>query len=553
MRGGSQSDLPLLVALGLLLMLFLPPMAVRELWSTDELRYTEVAREMSASDSFVVPTLNGQLYREKPPLFFLLVDALEPLTGSHDLAGRLLSLLCVAGSAAWIVLLGQVLFGSRRTGLLAACIFLTTAIVMDHGQKVLLDNAVMFFAGLGSAALLAAARPRAYCEAWTALAALAMAAGCLIKGPVVVAIAVLGAAVAGGCWRGRRGVSFAAMAVAAVAALGVALLWLQLAALQGGGDYAHDLVFGQIERRLAGNAPHSEPIYYYLIRYPLKALPWFALLPGALALWRQERRKRLVRAVGALLAWIGVGIFLLSLVSGKRSGYVQPFFAPLALVIAWGLSRAAHTRDLPRLMRWPLALLPRLLLVAAGLLLTCSVALLLGLPDRISNLASEHLASLPPYTSGLLAVTGALVVLLGLHALRALADRRIQRLGLCFALGTALAVTAVRTPISHALNPTVAVKYFAEEAARISGPDAHVSLLRSDMDGRINLYTGVLHYRILPETDLERELNKQGRLWLIGRHQDWQRAAPSLRARLEIAYERKVGRRRLLLLKEITR
>jgi len=44
----------------------------RALWSPDEGRYSEVAREMVVSGDYVTPRLNGVKFFEKPPLFYWL-------------------------------------------------------------------------------------------------------------------------------------------------------------------------------------------------------------------------------------------------------------------------------------------------------------------------------------------------------------------------------------------------------------------------------------------------------------------------------------------------
>ena len=56
-------------------LLFLPGLGGRDLWNPDEARYAEVAREMRDAGSWALPRLDGELYTQKPPLFFWLIDA----------------------------------------------------------------------------------------------------------------------------------------------------------------------------------------------------------------------------------------------------------------------------------------------------------------------------------------------------------------------------------------------------------------------------------------------------------------------------------------------
>jgi len=64
----GQGDL---LSLGLVLGIFFSfPSGNRALWSPDEGRYSEVAREMVLSSDYVTPHLNGVKFFEKPPLFW---------------------------------------------------------------------------------------------------------------------------------------------------------------------------------------------------------------------------------------------------------------------------------------------------------------------------------------------------------------------------------------------------------------------------------------------------------------------------------------------------
>src|ERR1700682_5244146 len=53
----------------------------RGLWTPDEPREAEISREMALSPS-VIPTLNGQRFIEKPPLYYWVVAAVYRLTGA---------------------------------------------------------------------------------------------------------------------------------------------------------------------------------------------------------------------------------------------------------------------------------------------------------------------------------------------------------------------------------------------------------------------------------------------------------------------------------------
>ena len=77
----------------------------------EEGRYAEIPRQMLAADRWVVPTLHGQDYLDKPPLFYWLLMGSYSLFGVHDWAARL-----AAGSVAWLTVAVTAFWGRRTLG-----------------------------------------------------------------------------------------------------------------------------------------------------------------------------------------------------------------------------------------------------------------------------------------------------------------------------------------------------------------------------------------------------------------------------------------------------
>jgi 4-amino-4-deoxy-L-arabinose transferase-like glycosyltransferase len=62
-------------------LLFLPGLGSRDFWAPVEPRYAEIARVMHAKGEWVVPSANGDLYTDKPILYFWLVLLGSALAG----------------------------------------------------------------------------------------------------------------------------------------------------------------------------------------------------------------------------------------------------------------------------------------------------------------------------------------------------------------------------------------------------------------------------------------------------------------------------------------
>ena len=88
MARGSWS-LDLLILTGLLAVFFGYKLGERALWSPDEGRYSEVAREMVVSGDYVTPRLDGVKFFEQPPLFFWLQSLSIGVFGLSETALRL--------------------------------------------------------------------------------------------------------------------------------------------------------------------------------------------------------------------------------------------------------------------------------------------------------------------------------------------------------------------------------------------------------------------------------------------------------------------------------
>jgi 4-amino-4-deoxy-L-arabinose transferase-like glycosyltransferase len=314
--------------LGLVLALLLLRLGSVPLLGPDEPRYARVAVEMQRASEWVTPTLQGEPWLEKPPLYYWLAGAAFGVLGETEAAARapsVLALLALAGASA---LFGARLYGSAA-GLHAGFVAGTSLLPFAYGRAasmdMLLAASVTLAIGLAGLRLVGIAGRTAWAGAAAAagLATLAKGPlGLLLPGLVVVAYVL-----ATREWRWLRD----AITLTAVAAFAVVAFPWYAAILHDQGQRFVDvfLLNHNLQRFTSTIHNHPGPPWYYLPVLFLGLVPWSGLLvPGLLrAAPRASRRDLFV------LLWLLVPLAFFSLAASKLPGYILPCVAPLAILM----------------------------------------------------------------------------------------------------------------------------------------------------------------------------------------------------------------------------
>ncbi len=329
--------------------LFLVGLNNHGLWDYHEPYVGGIIREMAASRDWIVPTLNGEPYLEKPPLHYLLGVAATGLAGTFEpWALRLPSALMSIGTVAWVTWLGCRL-RSCRAGLWGGLLAATHVLFFRMGHQAVVDVALTaaLTATLGLA-LLALAEPERglWVELfWASQGPLFLAKG--VIGPVMAlwALAVLLAL-------DRRAVRrFLRPGWGMAVGLALALAWVVPLALRGGRVFLEEVFLRNTLGRFLERADlvprtgrldeHRESVLFYLGRAPGNLLPWLALWCAALVPrgWREVRDWGLPAMVAATLVMLTVS-------SEKRMVYLLPILPLSFLNTGLWLDRALdHALD----------------------------------------------------------------------------------------------------------------------------------------------------------------------------------------------------------------
>jgi hypothetical protein len=327
----------------------------------DEPRIAQVAEELRAGVAssaraprdLVLLHLHGEVYTQKPPLYYWLSAALGAPGGRvTEWAARLPSAVAGVLCVALVLAIGRRLFGSSAA-VWAAALLLGSHRFIHLAQRAQLDVVLTAFE---LAALwvwirvergeLAPGRGIGWLHAF-------LGAALLTKGPVGL-LPLLALALYLG-WERRSAELRALLAPRALAiSLGPFLIWAALAlALAPAGFFQEAVVENFFERVVSGTS-HARPWYYYFVQLPIDFAPASLLLPLAgLTAWRALRAGEVEkpddptrRAWRLLVAWSGTFLLVFSLSAGKRGLYLMPALPVLALACgaAWAQAVAGRSR-----------------------------------------------------------------------------------------------------------------------------------------------------------------------------------------------------------------
>ncbi|MCA8912508.1 MAG: glycosyltransferase family 39 protein [Planctomycetes bacterium] len=520
-----------LLMLGAFVLMFVPALFSRGPWHVDDLRYVEAARQMGEYGDYLVPRLNGEVYGEKPPGYSWAVVAVHTVTRADYLvSARIVAALTALLTGLLLVHLARVLFGKRDVGWIAAGFFWSFVFILDRGTRSLIDSFLYFWTTLGVVTLLHAAladnwRARL---GWIAATVGALGYGCIVKGPVALAIPALGILVLGLTWKGRKGVCFTALLVGALAGGLLTLLWLWLASRQVGEWYLERLLFKQSAGRAVESFHHAEPVWFYVGVILPVALPWIVFLPGAVrAAWKMRHAPEARAALG-VLGWAAAIFLFFSVISGKRSGYVLPLFPPLALGIAWGVSRMQVLQDRVWL-RWPTRLLGWVAVLAG--VATAIAALVLATMPRSSMTglpadALQVINNIPLAGVIVLAGTGVIAALWASMLMPLVKRGSSTALVLMIPL-IGIFQASIHLAVIPAIDSSRSAASFGEQVNAQWNRDQRLVVLGSQKDGIVTYYCDVQSVDSVSDEELQQTT---GPIWVVSLRKDWERLPQDFRA-----------------------
>lgn len=174
--------------MSLLILLLLPgvllyPTRSFHLLEPDEGRYAQIPKEMLDRGAWVVPTLQGQPYLDKPPLTYWLIRLSYTLFGVSEASARLVPALAVHWTILFVYLIGRLSLG-ERSAFWGALLLSVAPGFIGMGRLLLLDGVLTCCVTLMTLSAWEAVRQGQLRWGWWMLAAVACGLGILTKGPI---------------------------------------------------------------------------------------------------------------------------------------------------------------------------------------------------------------------------------------------------------------------------------------------------------------------------------------------------------------------------------
>ena len=323
---------PCLAAIAIVMVFLLAGAIGHDPWKPDEAYSFGLVLHILQSGQWIVPTLAGEPFMEKPPLYYLTAAAsarlFSPWLALHD-GARLASAFYV-GLAALLAGLAARRFFGPGSGNRAALLLVGSFALAPHAHEMITDTALL--AGFALAILglaFALERPRLA----GAMLGTGVGIGFMSKGLVEPAMMGSACLVLLAFRRFRSRAYLASLAWALLFALPWLTVWPTLLYRENPelfGEWFWDNNFGRYFGlvRLGAN---DEPWFF------TRTLPWFTFPVGVIAagasiagLWRRDDQFRAALEINAAVAFSV--ILVLGTSSTVRALYALPLLLPLAIL-----------------------------------------------------------------------------------------------------------------------------------------------------------------------------------------------------------------------------
>jgi len=338
-QGGSKDIGKVAVWLVVFAVIYVLFASSSTLWDRDEPRYAQVVAEMVESGDYLVPTLYGKDWIDKPILYYWVTSASVKILGKTELAMRLAPIIFTLLTGLLTYWIALKLTLKRDTALWAMIIFFSSMMTMVVATMAIIDGVAIFFVTLALAAYMHSCKFGPRIDKMLS-AAVGIGGAMLAKGP----IGVLPAGIMFICTFFARGhikeykKQFIYSGLAFILGCGIFALWA-IPANKASGGVLVSMFFGRhIWQRMTspmeghgGNAILTLPFYIPVLMFTF--FPWILLLPSAIKkVYKKQTFDKFAKCY--IFSWSITIFVLFSLVATKLPLYIWLIWPPLAIASA---------------------------------------------------------------------------------------------------------------------------------------------------------------------------------------------------------------------------
>jgi len=318
--------------------LLLYPCRGFHLLEPDEGRYAQIPKEMLEHGSWVVPTLQGEPYLDKPPLMYWVVACSYSILGVTEAAARLVPAVCVHLTILVVYLLGRRSIGER--GALWAALLLTISPgFLGIARLLLLDGLLTLCVTTSVLCGFEAVRTGRLKLGWWIAAAITSGLGFLTKGPISEILLFPPLLAFAWLSRGTARVRWSHVALFATIVISVNLPWY-IAMFRERPEFLKHFFWEHNVLRFLKPFDHLEPVWYYLPILLGGFLPGVILfIPYLRSLLRGDPDTRSLAGGFWLISGLWCVLFF-SISGSKLPTYILPAFPPLCLALGEFVSRS---------------------------------------------------------------------------------------------------------------------------------------------------------------------------------------------------------------------
>jgi 4-amino-4-deoxy-L-arabinose transferase-like glycosyltransferase len=357
MTNRTRTDLLLLA--GFCAFLFFYGLNQFGLIGADEPRYAQVAREMLARHDWITPTLGGQPWLEKPPLYYWQAMLAYSVFGVSDWAARLPS----AIDATFLVLAMYFFLRCFRPGfeLDGALIAASCAGVTGYARAASTDIGLAAAFSMGMLAWWAWRESDK--KIYLSMFYLFVALGMLAKGPVAPFLSFLAILLYAAAVRELRLILKTLWLPGIILCCAIALPWYAAVQMRNPAFFHEFIIEHNLGRFSENLYHHTEPFWYYLPVTLLALIPWAAFAMTAFAQmvrrWRAERKLIIARESDAksqlgifACCWLIAPVIFFSISQSKLPGYILPAIPAAALLLVEYLRHGLEKNESEPVATW---------------------------------------------------------------------------------------------------------------------------------------------------------------------------------------------------------